>query len=174
MIDLKKYRNTVYYYLYGIDSAQYWTLLLYGLALLSAIASSFILKNPFWQSFLEPLVFFTVGIQGIWAAIGYLVYPQQTATLMGWQRSGYQTEAGAAHLGLGIAGLLSVAKSAWTVPIACIALIMLVGALYAHIAGRRGQNDWFARAQGIKRGGPMLYASLATAVSLFLALIFGH
>ncbi|MDI4655970.1 hypothetical protein K9U41_05955 [Xanthobacter autotrophicus] len=47
-----------------------------------------------------------VGLMGLWAALGHMVFPARSAASIGWATSPFQTEVGAANLGIGLAGLM--------------------------------------------------------------------
>jgi len=171
---MKNINHKVYYYLYGSENAKYLTLLLYAAAILIAVFCSFILKNEFWNSFLHSLLFFCVGLRCTWSAIGYLLYPQETASLMGWQISHFQIEAGAAHVGLALTGLLSPFYTTWSSPVGCIALFFFAGSLYAHVYAHiktGGTMFPWANRTLHKGSDPRLYSSVAIFISLLSSLL---
>lgn len=59
--------------------------------------------------FILYLIFFNVGLAGLWGFIGHVFYPDQTAHYIGWPPgSPFQFEVGMANLALGILGILCV------------------------------------------------------------------
>jgi hypothetical protein len=54
---------------------------------------------------------FPVGLMGLWAAYGHLVVPEQAAQAIGWTPSPFQSEVGAANLGIGLAGIYAAGRA---------------------------------------------------------------
>jgi Family of unknown function (DUF6790) len=50
---------------------------------------------------LHYLILFPVGVMGLWAALGHLVFPAESAQAIGWAQSPFQSEVGSANLGIG-------------------------------------------------------------------------
>lgn len=118
----------------------------------------------FWRSYLRAVVLFNGGVQGLWAAIGHLTRPEQTAKKIGWPSSGFQTEIGAANLAIGITGILSFFITMWIMPVALIIAILYAGCVYAHLKDCRNKAPC--------NMGPMLYNTILVSATLFLAVIF--
>lgn len=57
------------------------------------------------------LLMFPVGVMGLWAAFGHLAVPEQAAQAIGWAPSPFQSEVGAANLGIALAGFYSAGRS---------------------------------------------------------------
>ncbi len=58
------------------------------------------------EIYLKKLMFFAVGLTGIWGFVVHGFYPVQTAKYMGWPNSPFQFQVAAACLGLGITGIV--------------------------------------------------------------------
>lgn len=122
--------------------------------------------HPFWISYLRSIVFFNVGIQGIWAAIGHLFFPARAAHAIGWQPCGFQTEIGATNLAIGVTGILSMFFFSWVVPIALVAAILYAGCIYIHIYDRIVNKN-----NAPCNSGPMLYNTIIVVISIIAAFI---
>lgn len=122
--------------------------------------------SPFWLSYLQAVVFFNAGIQGLWASIGHLFFPHQTAKAIGWKSSGFQTEVGSMNLGFGLTGVLSYFFPMWAIPVALIVAIFYAGCAYVHIKERiQVHND------APCNSGPMLYNTIWVSLTLLISLI---
>lgn len=80
------------------------------------------------------LIFFNIGAQGVFAAMGHIFMANQIATEIGWPTgSPFQFEVGVANLGLGIAGLLALwfRKTYW-MGVVIANTIFIYGAAYGH------------------------------------------
>ena len=60
---------------------------------------------------LRYLMLFPVGLTGLWAALGHLVFPEEAARAIGWATSPFQSEVGSANLGIGLAGIYAAFRS---------------------------------------------------------------
>ncbi|MCX7125340.1 MAG: hypothetical protein NTU49_06255 [Gammaproteobacteria bacterium] len=56
--------------------------------------------------FLGKLMFFAVGLSGLWGFAVHVFYPDLAAKFIGWPNSPFQFEVGVANLGMGVAGVL--------------------------------------------------------------------
>lgn len=142
----------------------YFPWILYALALMT----TFLLMSngkTFWQSYLQAVVFFMGGIQGLWAAIAHLFFPVATAKQIGWISNGFQTEMGATNLALGVTGILSWYNPSWLIPVALIIAIIFAGCAYIHIKDRLVNKN-----TAPCNSGPMLYTTILVSITLFLAI----
>lgn len=170
MKDLTYWRNTAYYYLFGIELATYWTSALVTIACVVAALISLATESSIWAPLHACLVFFYVGLQGIWAATGYLVYPKETSTLMQWPSSGYQYEAGALHLGLGLIALASPLFTGFALAAGLMAVIVNIGSIYAHTqhySSHTSLISWWRQHHTAR--GPMLYAAVGSTILLIIS-----
>jgi hypothetical protein len=83
---------------------------------------------------LRYLFLFPLGLQGLWAFLGHVFFPERSAAAIGWATSPFQYEVGAANLGLGLASLYAAfrgfeARLAVGIAAACF----LIGAGIGHI-----------------------------------------
>ena len=122
--------------------------------------------RSFWKSYLTWVVLFNGGIQGLWGALGNLVYPSRTAKKCGVQPCVFQTVVGAADLSLGIMGILSFFYASWLLPVALVIAIFYAGRVFAHVKESRTSRT----ASGCCCG-PMVWNTAAVSLTLFLAAI---
>lgn len=119
----------------------------------------------FWPTFLRSIVFFMYGVQGLWAAVGHLLFPAQTALKIGWQPCQFQTEIGFANLAYGILGIISFFYfHCWIEAIALMGVIFYTGAVYTHIKDMHEHNN-----SASLNSGPMLYSTIVTVMSVVIA-----
>ncbi len=83
---------------------------------------------------LRYLFLFPLGLQGLWAFLGHVFFPERSAAAIGWATSPFQYEVGVANLGLGLASLYVAfrgfeARLATALAAACF----LIGAGIGHI-----------------------------------------
>ena len=125
------------------------------------VARAFVLDRLLRYVFVFP-----VGLTGLWAAIGHLVFPVRVAQAIGWQTSPFQFEVAVANLGIGCAGLYAAFRSfearlATNLVLACF----LIGAGIGHIRDIVTAGNF---APG--NAGPILFTDLLTPTAIFLLL----
>ena len=77
---------------------------------------------------------FPLGLLGLWAFIGHVIFPVQSAAAVGWQPSPFQFEVGYANLGIGLASLYAAFTTFYArVAVAIAASCFLVGAGIGHV-----------------------------------------
>lgn len=148
------------------DIATWTPWILYGFALLLSL---FLVSKGFlfWPTYLRCLVLFMYGVQGLWAAIGHLLYPATTAAKIGWKPCEFQTEIGFANLAYGIVGIASFFYHELVVAVALMGVIFYTGCAYTHIKDIRINKN-----SASLNSGPMLYSTIITVVSIFVAFVF--
>jgi hypothetical protein len=109
---------------------------------------------------------FLVGLMGLWAALGHIVFPARVAQAIGWPTSPFQFEVGVANLGIGLAGLYAAFRSfearlATNLVLACF----LIGAGVGHLRDIVTAGNF---APG--NAGPILFTDLLTPTAVFLLL----
>jgi hypothetical protein len=83
---------------------------------------------------LRYLFLFPLGVQGLWALIGHVFFPEESAAAIGWSTSPFQYEIGVANLGLGLASLYAAFSNFQArVAVAIAAACILIGAGIFHI-----------------------------------------
>lgn len=122
--------------------------------------------NLFIPSLLHYVVILNGGIQGLWAAIGHLAFPQKTAKKIGWQTNGFQTEIGFVNLAIGITGVLVLVFPTWVNALGTVIAIFYSGCAYNHIRERILYHN-----NAPCNSGPMLYSTIATSVTIAMCLI---
>ena len=136
---------------------------------LCALISTVYYAGHFWEDFLKFTILFNGGIQGLWAAVGHLFFPQHVAKAIGWKSSGFQTEIGATNLAIGVTSLLSFLHLEWLTPVALIMAIFYAGCVYVHIKERL-----FKENNSPLNSGPMLYNTIFVMFVLLIGLALEH
>lgn len=110
---------------------------------------------------------FPVGLMGLWAALGHIAFPAQSAAAIGWAPSPFQTEVGAANLGLGIAGTLAAFYASWgfRAAVAVMTAGFLGGAALTHVFQIAQTGNHAAG-----NAGPILYTDVLTPLLLVILL----
>jgi hypothetical protein len=128
--------------------------------------------RPVMQSFvidrlLRYLFLFPIGIQGVWAFIGHVFFPQQSAASIGWAPSPFQYEVGVANLGLGLACIYAAFRGFEArVAAAIVAACFLLGAGIGHIRDIVATGNLAAG-----NAGPIMFTDFLTPIAI-LALLF--
>lgn len=139
--------------------------LLYICALVSTLTGVHF-GHPFWSSLLLYVVIFNGGLQGLWAALGHLAFPNETAKKIGWVSNGFQTEIGSANLAIGVIGVLTYFFHTWAMPSAVFIVVFFSGCAYMHIKDRiKNQN------KAPCNSGPMLYSTILIIITLLLCIL---
>jgi hypothetical protein len=126
-----------------------------------------ILRDFVIDRLLRYLFVFPLGLQGLWAFIGHVFFPAQSAASIGWATSPFQYEVGVANLGLGLASLYAAfrgfeARLAVGIAAACF----LLGAGIGHIRDILAMGNL---APG--NAGPILFTDFLTPIAV-LALLY--
>jgi hypothetical protein len=114
-------------------------ILLWGAALLCVGIGIWREGPPVLRAFvvdrmLRYLFLFPLGIQGLWAFDGHVVFPERSAEAIGWAPSPFQYEVGAANLGLGLASIYAAFRGFEArVAAGIVAACFLIGAGIVHI-----------------------------------------
>ncbi|WP_029005010.1 DUF6790 family protein [Azorhizobium doebereinerae] len=116
---------------------------------------------------LADILLFPVGLMGLWAALGHIVFPAQAAASIGWAPSPFQFEVGVANLGIGLAGLVGVVYRDWgyRLAVAVMTCGFLGGAAVGHVVQILTTDNLAAG-----NAGPILYTDVLTPLSLFILL----
>ncbi|GGF87998.1 hypothetical protein GCM10007301_54910 [Azorhizobium oxalatiphilum] len=147
-------------------------ILAWALALFSATFS--IQRAHQWRNFpficerlLAELLLFPVGLLGLWAALGHIVFANQAAAAIGWAPSPFQTEVGLANLGIGIAGLIGYVYRDWgyRLGVSLVTGVFLLGAAAGHI-----YQMYLTGNLAPGNAGPILYTDVLTPLALFILL----
>lgn len=113
---------------------------------------------------LRYLLFFSLGLGGVFTAMGHLFFAKEVAASIGWATSPFQFEVGMANLGFGLAGLLALffGPGYWF-GAGLGPAVFLLGAAYGHTVQMRAGD--FA----INNAGPIFYTDMLIPLT-FLAL----
>ena len=115
---------------------------------------------------LRYLLLFPVGLMGLWAALGHLAFPAEAAQAIGWAPSPFQSEVGAANLGIGLAGLYAAFRSYEArFATALVVAGFLCGAGVVHISDIIRAGNFAAG-----NAGPILFTDFLTPIAVFLLL----
>lgn len=108
-----------------------------------------------------------VGLMGLWGALGHIVFPARSAAAIGWATSPFQTEVGAANLGIGLAGLIGAFYPSWgfRLAVAVVAAGFLGGAALTHLIEIAETGNYAAG-----NAGPILYTDVLTPLLLLILL----
>ena len=115
---------------------------------------------------LRYLLFFPLGLQGMWAFVGHVFFPAQSAASIGWADSPFQFEVGVANLGIGLASLYAAFKGFEARLAASLAgAAFLMGAGIIHVTDIVTVGDL---APG--NAGPILVTDFLTPVAVLVLL----
>ncbi|WP_428561365.1 MAG: DUF6790 family protein [Solidesulfovibrio sp. DCME] len=93
------------------------------------------------EAILKYLIFFFVGVGGVWGGVGHVFFAQTIAASIGWAPSPFQFEVGMANFGFGLAGLLApFTRPGYWLGLAIAQSVFLLGAAGGHIASMRAGN----------------------------------
>lgn len=86
------------------------------------------------EIFLMYLIFFNIGVQGVFAFMGHAFMAGQIAREIGWPiGSPFQFEVAVANLGMGVAGLLGIFwKKTYWLAVLIMSSVFIFGAAYGH------------------------------------------
>ena len=114
--------------------------------------------------FARSLLFFAVGLESPWAAVGHIFFPEMAARAIGWQTSPFQFEVGVANLGIAMAALYAVFRSHQAQLTAALAALgFLGGAGVGHIRDILEAGNF---APG--NAGPILFTDFLTPVAILV------
>ncbi|OGT49493.1 MAG: hypothetical protein A3E82_04585 [Gammaproteobacteria bacterium RIFCSPHIGHO2_12_FULL_38_11] len=83
--------------------------------------------------FLGKLMFFAVGLTGLWGFVVHAFFPDMAAKFIGWAASPFQFEVAVANLGMGVAGVFGVrATKSYRIATTIFTTCFLWGAAYGH------------------------------------------
>lgn len=113
------------------------------------------------------ILLFPVGLVGLWAALGHIVFAAQAAASIGWAPSPFQYEVGVANLGIGVAGLIGAWYRNWGYRLAVAVMTggFLGGAAVGHVVQIVTTGNLAAG-----NAGPILYTDVLTPLSLLVLL----
>lgn len=118
------------------------------------------------ERLIQGILYFPIGIQGLWAFVGHVFLSEQASADIGWTQSPFEFEVGVANLGLALTGILAVrAGSGFRFATALFALCFLGGAGIGHIAQILAVGN---TAPG--NAGVILYTDFLTPIALLILL----
>jgi hypothetical protein len=126
-----------------------------------------ILRSFVVDRLLRYLLLFPLGIQGVWAFIGHVFFPERSAAAIGWATSPFQYEVGVANLGLGLAAIYAAFRgfeARLTAGIA--AACFLVGAGIGHV-----RNILAADNLAPGNAGPIMVTDFLTPIAVLVLLL---
>jgi hypothetical protein len=109
------------------------------------------------------ILFFPVGLMGLWAFMGHVFVPAETAAAIGWAPSPFQFEVGMANLGIGMGGVIGafVRSPGFRAAIGVVMLGFLGGAGVGHLVQISQTGN-----QAAGNAGPILYTDFLTPLSV--------
>jgi hypothetical protein len=117
---------------------------------------------------LRYLFLFPLGVQGLWAFVGHVFFPAQSAASIGWANTPFQYEVGVANLGLGLAAIYAAFRGFEArLAVAIVGACFLIGAGIIHIVDIVGQGNL---APG--NAGPILVSDFLTPLAILVLLAF--
>jgi hypothetical protein len=116
---------------------------------------------------LRYLFVFPLGLQGLWAFVGHVFFPAQSAASIGWSASPFQFEVGMANLGLGLASLHAAFRGFEArLTASLVAASFLIGAGLLHISDIAGSGNL---APG--NAGPIMVTDFVTPIAVLVLLV---
>ena len=121
-------------------------------------------NRTFIENSLRWVLFFSVGIQGIWAWWGQAFYSSEVATSIGWANSPFLFEVACANLGYGIAGLFvfRFGREYW-LSLIIVVSTFLWGAAFVHV-----KHMLLSQSFAISNVSPILYVDIFLPVILWI------
>ncbi len=120
------------------------------------------------EKLLGAINLFPVGLMGLWAALGHIVFAEQAAQAIGWAPSPFQFEVGVANLGIGAAGIIAAFYRDWgfRAAVAVVTCGFLGGAAVGHVVQIAETGN-----MATGNAGPILYTDILTPLSLLVLLV---
>jgi len=116
---------------------------------------------------LRYIFIFPLGLLGIWAFVGHVLFPVRAAEAIGWQPSPFQFEVGYANLGIGLASLYAAFTTFYArVAVAIAASCFLVGAGIGHVQDIMAYGNLTSG-----NAGPILVTDFLTPIAALTLLI---
>ncbi|GFO83379.1 MAG: hypothetical protein A49_30060 [Methyloceanibacter sp.] len=116
---------------------------------------------------LRYIFIFPLGLLGLWAFVGHVMFPLRSAAAIGWQPSPFQFEVGYANLGIGLASLYAAFTTFYArVAVAIAASCFLVGAGIGHVHDIIAYGNLTAG-----NAGPILVTDFLTPMAALILLI---
>ena len=116
---------------------------------------------------LRYIFIFPLGLPGLWAFVGHVMFPVQAAAAIGWPPSPFQFEVGYANLGLGLASLYAAFTTFYArVAVAIAASCFLVGAGIGHVHDIMAYDNLTPG-----NAGPILVTDFLTPMAVLVLLI---
>lgn len=141
----------------------HFTLVMLGLSVLIAFAKS----GNFFNRLTHAMLFFAVGLSGLWGFIGHAFFPISTSAFIGWVSSPFEFEVAIANLALGVMGIFSViCSSGYKKATATYCLIFGFGAAFGHIREIIISHNFHPG-----NSGAILYTDIAIPIILWIALL---
>jgi Na+/melibiose symporter-like transporter len=123
---------------------------------------SFVLDRALRYVFIFPL-----GLLGLWAFVGHVMFPVRAAEAIGWPPSPFQFEVGYANLGIGLASFYAAFTTFYArVAVAIAAACFLVGAGIGHVHDIMAYDNLTPG-----NAGPILVTGFLTPVAVLTLLI---
>jgi hypothetical protein len=102
--------------------------------LVLSIFIAFAKSGNFFNRLCFAVLFFAVGLSGLWGFIFHVFYANITSAYIGWQTNPFEYEIGIANLAMGITGIIaSFSSIGYKKATATFVSILLIGAAIGHV-----------------------------------------
>ena len=110
----------------------------------------------FSDNFIRWVLFFSVGIQGMWYGIWQIFHGKEVAASIGWAYSPFLFEVGFCNLSCGVAGILSLKFGReYRLCLSIVYGIFLLGAAYKHLESLIVDHNF-----SFNNAGPIFYTDI--------------
>jgi hypothetical protein len=115
------------------------------------------------------ILFFSVGVQGLWAGLWHALKGKEVAESIGWQTSPFQFEIAMGNLGMGVAGVLApwFGFQYW-LALSLVSGIFLWGAAYGHAREMIVKKNFAPN-----NAGPIFYTDILVPLLVWIFLAVG-
>jgi hypothetical protein len=141
-------------------------LVMLALSILIAFSKS----NNFFHRLCIAMLFFAVGLSGIWGFIMHAFYPEFTSAEIGWQSTPFEYEVAITNLAMGIMGIFApFSSTGFKKATAVLVAIFLIGAAVGHIHQIISVHNMHSG-----NVGTILWTDFLIPIVLWIAIIFGR
>lgn len=99
--------------------------------------------GPWPRRYLSWLLFLAIGVDGVWAGIFHIAFPQIASSQIGWQTSPFETETGVADFAMGIVAITAFWSTLqFQSAIALYAILFYTGVSIGHFIQAFRNDDY--------------------------------
>ncbi|MBO9124008.1 MULTISPECIES: DUF6790 family protein [unclassified Rhizobium] len=131
------------------------------------ICATLIKRDQHWsRRYLSWILLLAVGVDGLWAGIFHVFFPEIASAQIGWQQSPFEFEVGIADTALGAVAVLAFWRSlSFQSAVAVYAVIFYGGVTFGHFVQAFQNKDYAADNFGL-----LLALTIARAIALSILL----